>query len=308
MSNRSNTNVIDLTDEDDSAPSLTTTPQPEGMLHLPPRTQRLPRYSREIIDLSADTSPPEPSHASLYNQQEQQQAQDQTYPPRNSRPHAAAAPDRSSPEVQFVSARQRSPRSRIQERQLTPFQDLEHPVLDLTEDADDEVQITAEIGRTGVNLWAPQQPLARPAIGPRGMPLGRLADRLFGRSGHRAVFRRLWDTDILGVEGGEEDDVDMFRMAARMVRTAGVGRGPAGLDYTTAAFGLGMDDTPPRAPTPKYSPPPDPGIDFTRTPQEDDVLVCPNCQSELGIGKTDEKKQVWIVKACGHVSLFFLPL
>ena len=50
-----------------------------------------------------------------------------------------------------------------------------------------------------------------------------------------------------------------------------------------------------------YSPPSPPREGFTRSPKEDDVIVCPNCDDELGTGDTDLKRSVWFVKGCGHV-------
>lgn len=40
---------------------------------------------------------------------------------------------------------------------------------------------------------------------------------------------------------------------------------------------------------------------FTRSLNEQQVLVCPNCDDELGSGETDEKRSVWFVRGCGHV-------
>lgn len=56
----------------------------------------------------------------------------------------------------------------------------------------------------------------------------------------------------------------------------------------------------PRLPT--YTAPPPARAGFTRDLKEDDVLVCPNCDDELGVGDNDIKRQVWVSKPCGHVS------
>lgn len=42
---------------------------------------------------------------------------------------------------------------------------------------------------------------------------------------------------------------------------------------------------------------------FTRTPREDEELICPCCEDELSVGEDEVKRQVWVVKACGHVCL-----
>ncbi|CEL03495.1 hypothetical protein ASPCAL04649 [Aspergillus calidoustus] len=39
---------------------------------------------------------------------------------------------------------------------------------------------------------------------------------------------------------------------------------------------------------------------FTRSVQEDDIAICPNCDEELGTGD-DIKQQIWVAKQCGHV-------
>ena len=82
-----------------------------------------------------------------------------------------------------------------------------------------------------------------------------------------------------------------------------VGFAPPGLlDFGVAAFDLGNGGQHRPAPVPTYSAPPDAPEGFTRSPQEEGELVCPNCEEELCVGGDDQKKQVWIVKACGHVS------
>jgi hypothetical protein len=41
---------------------------------------------------------------------------------------------------------------------------------------------------------------------------------------------------------------------------------------------------------------------FTSSPGPDDTIVCPKCMHELCSGRTEEQRQVWVIKACGHVS------
>ncbi len=74
------------------------------------------------------------------------------------------------------------------------------------------------------------------------------------------------------------------------------------LDFDMVAFDLGIPGG--RAaepPPPTYDAPRKAPEGFTRSPEEKDVLVCPNCEHELCCGPDDVKKQVWIVKSCGHV-------
>jgi len=71
---------------------------------------------------------------------------------------------------------------------------------------------------------------------------------------------------------------------------------PIELDY--AVTGFRPVDTQPAAyerPTPS----PD---GFTRIAKEDEIVVCPNCDHELGTGDDPVKRQIWVAKPCGHVS------
>ncbi|KAL1987336.1 hypothetical protein VTN96DRAFT_4052 [Rasamsonia emersonii] len=71
---------------------------------------------------------------------------------------------------------------------------------------------------------------------------------------------------------------------------------PFGMDYQVPGFAMGNRSRPPQS----YKPPSPPPEGFTRTAHEDDVVVCPNCDHELGTG--DEiKQQIWVAKPCGHV-------
>lgn len=75
------------------------------------------------------------------------------------------------------------------------------------------------------------------------------------------------------------------------------------LGVNMQGFNLNHPSQPVRhARLPTYEPPPPPRGGFTRDLMEEDVLVCPNCDDELGVGEDDMTRQVWIVKGCGHVS------
>lgn len=79
---------------------------------------------------------------------------------------------------------------------------------------------------------------------------------------------------------------------------------PPALDFELVGFEIGLPGVrDPDPPPPTYDAPPQAPEGFTRSPQEEDVLVCPNCDDELCSGDDEVKKQVWLVKACGHVSL-----
>ncbi|KAF4212788.1 hypothetical protein CNMCM8980_000291 [Aspergillus fumigatiaffinis] len=49
-----------------------------------------------------------------------------------------------------------------------------------------------------------------------------------------------------------------------------------------------------------YKAPSPPSEGFTRSAGEDDLVVCPNCDEELGTGD-ETKQQIWVAKPCGHV-------
>ena len=72
---------------------------------------------------------------------------------------------------------------------------------------------------------------------------------------------------------------------------------PEILQYDTQGFPMG--DVPPS--TPVYDAPPPPRDGFTRSPTEDQQVICPNCHKELGTGNDEMQQSVWVVKGCGHV-------
>ncbi|KAJ5894254.1 hypothetical protein N7495_005945 [Penicillium taxi] len=89
---------------------------------------------------------------------------------------------------------------------------------------------------------------------------------------------------------------------------------PYGMDYDTPAWRtentrLLFEDLelppfiPPLAPLPTEPPvykAPSPAPDgFTRNLAEDDVAICPHCDSTLGTGE-GKKREIWLAKACGH--------
>jgi len=95
-------------------------------------------------------------------------------------------------------------------------------------------------------------------------------------------------------------------MASEIVVSDGVTREtfrlPGDLDFEAQAFQFGVhDDAPHVVSDPGYAPPRPARPGYTRTPKEDDVVVCPNCDDELGTGDSDLKRQVWFIKKCGHV-------
>lgn len=79
------------------------------------------------------------------------------------------------------------------------------------------------------------------------------------------------------------------------------------LDFGAVGFDMGYEfeadhSAEPTPTPPTYSAPDAAPEGFTRSPQEEDVLICPNCNRELCAGISDLQRQVWLVKGCGHVS------
>ena len=75
---------------------------------------------------------------------------------------------------------------------------------------------------------------------------------------------------------------------------------PGTLDFDVQGFQMEAGNRIPPLPTYKAPPPPKPG--FTRSPKEEQVIVCPNCDQELAVGENEVQRQVWVSKGCGHVS------
>jgi hypothetical protein len=274
ISASSNNAVIDLTQDDEPvAPS--NQPEPTAA------SSAMPRFGREIIDLSDDTSPVQPARSA-----------------RTTRP--------SSPEVLFVSSR---PRSRTEQHNHPPpflNPDMDHRA-DLTLDQDDDLIV--EGSRTGVNLLAPLGAQRR-----HGSDIGRLAQLVFeagGRYlGNAARIVRPGAGAGAGPGhmptffGAAEDANPHHPLAHQRARiVAGLPLpGFMGFNYETVGFDLGIGDEVPQQTMPKFDPPPPAPKGFTRDPTEEDTIICPNCEEELAVGEDEEKRQVWVVKACGHVS------
>ncbi|KAI9793846.1 MAG: hypothetical protein M1816_007098 [Peltula sp. TS41687] len=75
---------------------------------------------------------------------------------------------------------------------------------------------------------------------------------------------------------------------------------PTGMNPNFTMPHLSYEEPSLREPPPRYDPPEPARQGFTRSPKEGDMVVCPNCDDELGTGDTEEKRSVWFVKACGH--------
>ena len=94
-------------------------------------------------------------------------------------------------------------------------------------------------------------------------------------------------------------------MQVHVPNMANMANMPGIMDYETTGFDLGLGGARNRnrPPSPKYEPPPEAPEGFTRSPAEDEEVVCPNCGDELATGQGETKQEVWVVRTCGHVYL-----
>ncbi|KAK4505665.1 hypothetical protein PRZ48_003630 [Zasmidium cellare] len=321
--------VIDLTEEDES---------PDMAAHAPPapapaatasssRAQRLPRYGRNIIDMTSDAEEeqtgasssrphitdfiPPPSHRRDHH-------------PRISllrRPQRHNTDNSTMSDLEFVGTR---PRSRPQsvtrshtpaapaQRSVTPYPTGIHDTIDLTEDDDDVVHVDTRT-RGGDNLTSPGATggVGTRSIAERGFALtgmlqsgSRLLQRLgnFGAAfdGMTREVEFLEQTNTAGANGNrhQHNHQQHLRFAQPPPARIAVDVMPM-MDYDMTGFDMGFGGN--RPPTPKYEPPEPPAAGFTRSPGEDEVVVCPNCGDELAVGESENKQEVWVIKKCGHV-------
>ena len=242
-------------------------------------------------------------------------------------------------DLEFVEARPRSRPPTVSrshtphttsQRSVTPYPASVHDSIDLTGENDDDVVHIDTRARAGAYAERPNSP---PHVGPRNFAERHtLTDLLNGHFIGDRLMRRLgWDRDVHLAEHRrlhnrhhehtqrqphiparyrpppERTNHSRLRWLPHPGAMEG-GGGPAGIiadvmmDYDVTGFDMGMPGGN-RPPTPKYSPPPDVQPGFTRSPGEDDIVVCPNCGDELAIGDSEVKQEVWVIKSCGHVSL-----
>ena len=167
----------------------------------------------------------------------------------------------------------------------------EPDVVDLVDEPDEDVgsPSSPEVQFVGSNarLLPPPPPPPRGLINPasffqRALNMrGRVGpsrpldlSRLFGASG--------FDIDRVWLGNGVGEAADQELEIVTPDPTAGTARRP----------------DPYKAPSP-------PPAGFTRKVDEDEAVVCPNCEKVLGTG--DEfQQQIWVAKQCGHVRIPFI--
>ena len=241
---------------------------------------------RDVIDLTEDTSSPPEAHTIPPSSTHTEPSSAANRPPRFDRniinideqENASADLREESPEIQFLTSRPRS-RSLSATRRLA----RRRPAFAAS---------TRSPGRR------PQIP-AHVTPGERGPhQVAGWADTLhniqFPRPYH-SHFGRPHGDELVGIEGSFTVGRGIFQV-------------PDNLNFLQAGFDYEQPSRPqqqqqPRLPT--YDPPLPVQRGFTRSPNEDDVLVCPQCDDELGVGDNEVKKQVWVVKACGHVRVCY---
>ena len=267
-------NIIDLTGEPDSPPESRDSTGTDSTLS---RAHRPPRFARNIIDLEAETSPDievlgsGPSHVANRLQAGAQDVH------RHTRTEGVA---------QFVPT-------------LRPVTAARSTVgIDTTE---------RRLGGGGADphLWQYLTNMIRNT----GM-----RTRTFELPGPTAILDLdEWHAFDVPVNAGQygrqmyrnRENVDLVNDAAFNVGNNGFQ--PPTLDFENPAFQIGeRASTQPQGYT--YEPPGPARDGYSRSPEEDEEVVCPNCDEELGVGNTDLKRQVWVVKSCGHVRLCTLVL
>ncbi|KAI9794895.1 MAG: hypothetical protein M1833_007342 [Piccolia ochrophora] len=247
--------VIDLTD--DTPPFVHSSRPPQDTSH-PTSQPNLPRrFSADVIDVDAIPDPP---------------AQN------------AGQSTSASPDVEVTFSRSRAPRPHHPTNVARPAQPIEPEPI-------------------GDTFGRPRGPGNAFAVGRRRAPGGiprELQDMLLSR--HDAIEARFNEANFRGNNRTAGNHGPRFHLNGGHLNEALriVGAGPANIenfvppaiDYNLVALHNDGASAPAPAP-PTYQSPPPAREGFTRSPAEDDVIVCPNCDDELGVGESDEKRSVW---------------
>lgn len=281
-------NVVDLTEEDDAPPipqwALQTArrmraqigPRSHPPLAAPPPHNDAPRLPRGMAGI-----------INLDNGEEAWTVDDDPVPL-----------EPSSPDIQFVS-----------ERRLDPSNRTVPPPRRNDSDGDD-VQFVQERPLTEQERRARQHAARHAELDRVIAVLGETRDDRYSFAHLRGEIDRA-NAQINHLSehfqlGGPQPPPRLRRGSHIRMGVAGGGGGgifvAPSLNFGMVGFDLGYARGRPEPPPPTYEAPSLAPEGFTRSPEEDDVLVCPNCDGELCKGDDDVKKQVWIAKQCGHVS------
>jgi hypothetical protein len=196
---------------------------------------------------------------------------------------ATPAPEPSSPDIEFISSRTINP------RHLPP------PNRAGNNSDGDEVEFLREIA-------LPEAEIRRR----RTRELDNVLDlfgTLTGRFTHLRAQVDRFNAQINRTAGRFQEPVAPNRNPSRGHAHIRLGAFVAPvMDWDATGFDLGPRQREAPPPPPTYEAPPKAPEGFTRSPEEEGALICPNCEEELCVGSDEIKRQVWIVKGCGHVS------
>ena len=231
--------------------------------------------------------------------------------------------DSTSPPSPFTLPRERSPdlllrRPGVRLPQGTSVRQAQHTedVIDLSE-ADDVPKVTSGRQSSPDVQFLSSRTRSRSlslggyldrAVGARPPRGGQIAEQQYSPWPNRPQLPSIQNTLRQATFNGNL--TQHFHARDELVGWEGFGVGghfelPNMLDIQAIGFDLDHPHrhVPPSTLSPTYDAPPPPRGGFTRSPKEHDFLVCPNCEDELGVGEDEAKRQVWIVKACGHVGV-----
>jgi len=286
--------------------------------------QRLPRFERNIIDVESEEEEP---HARALDSQNSTNSlppranHNPSLHPRYSvlrRPNRQRADPLDMDHLDLFEDEHRSAHSHTPaQRSITPFPgNIMNEPIDLTADDDDVVFMESRTRPGGVNN---DRPGTTGGLGPRSAAqaiadifdhtrANRLRERIGGMLDQVGFhlhqqqhayedFQHLRHRNM-GTNNNQQRHDGMPRATLHRVATGGPAMTIA-MDYVTPAWGMGYAGG--NEPTqPQYEPPVAAATGFTRSPKEDEVVVCPNCGDELAVGDSDDKQEVWVIKKCGH--------
>ena len=244
--------------------------------------------TQQFIDLTEDTSSPPQTHIMSRAPTQNSDSTTANRPPRFDRniiniDDQEDAPGidlrEESPEIQFLTSR---PRSR-------------------------SLSAAGRLARRRPELAsASRSPGRRPPVPIRVTARERNSHQVpgFADALHSLQFPRPYHSNF-GVAHGDE----LVGIEGNFPNARGIFQVPENLNFLQAGFNYEQPSRPQQQPRlPTYDPPPPAQRGFTRSPNDDDILVCPHCDDELGVGNEEVKRQVWVVKACGHVRMCDLIL
>lgn len=262
--------------------------------------------TQEVIDLTGDSSSPQTGHPNLSSGSRPPPVSRSHRPPRLVRDvvpiddqgdDAGNLPSAGSPELEFMFSRTLLPTTMPQSRSRGARQlHVRRPGV-LSRDSGSSVEQIDDSHPTSWAEWrnrSPRHPPPPAAAGDNQNPPSRFRTEYLPRLPEGQARHYGYDVNniIVGLMNGDP----MFRNADPGMNL------PGELNFVAQGFQMGTHAQPaPPPPPPTYDQPSPPRAGYTRAPKEGDVLVCPNCEDELGVGSDEIKRQVWVIKKCGHV-------